>query len=333
MIMEPVVTRVLCVQGKPHIGPTITQSVVATMRLVDDDAALRTEIAALCDYIQHACNMREVIKQRKQWDDDRNAKISDAIAKAMKQWDDEHYPRLLQATWGWHPFYVTFVSNPLSLQFRPPYLLHHSVHEGSHVHTLLVTKPSVQRVYPVPWCVLLLRYFLKYHMELLPLISDPHAGGTDDNVREWLRLAEDTEGSGARAWRLAKTYLKDEGFLMFAGARLVDFPHEWVAELEVVWSRLRNPTPAWWAELRGWCHATQIRAIQDMAFHDQQAWLNAWVIRDRPKTPSPQLACYNRWLRHREDLDIGYILAKPGYKTHLILVTCCTPFMHPFPIY
>ena len=313
-------------QAKPNIGPTITQTVVAAMSLADDHATLQTEIGALCHYIQHACNMREVMKQRKQWDDDRQAKISNAIANAMKQWDDEHYPRLLEATWGWHPFYVSFVSNPLSLHFRPSYPLHHSVVEGLNVHALLLQQSSVQRVFPVPWCVLLLRCFLKYHSMLPPLISHPHSGGTDDNVREWLRLAEDIDGSGSRAWHLAKTYLKDEGFLMFAGARSVDSQHEWVVEVEDAWSHLINPTPTWWAELRGWCNSTQIRAIQDMAFHDKQAWLNAWVIRDRPTTPSPELACYERWLRHREDLDIGYILAKPGEKTHLLFVTCCPPF-------
>ena len=312
-------------QGKANIGPTITQTVIDTMSVVDDGVALSAEIAALCHYIKHMCDMREANRLRKQWDEDRQAKINDAIVKAMKQWDDEHYPRLLEATWGWHPFYVSFVCNPLSLLFRPSYPLHHSVVEGLDVHALLVQHPSVQRVYPVPWCVLMLRCFLKYHCESPPLISDPHRGGTDDNVREWLRLAEDIEGTGARAWRSAKANLKDEGYLMFAGARSVESQHEWAAELEDAWSHLLNPTPAWLAELRGWCNTIRIRAIQDMAFHDKQAWLNAWVIRDPPKTISPQLACYERWLRHREDLDIGYICAKPGEKTQLLLVTCWPP--------
>ena len=26
----------------------------------------------------------------------------------MEDWDAEHYPHLLQATWGWHPFYSSF---------------------------------------------------------------------------------------------------------------------------------------------------------------------------------------------------------------------------------
>ena len=120
-------------QGKPNIQPAITQMVVATMSTANDGIALTTEIDALCHYIQHACNMREVIKQRKQWDEDRQTRTSDAIATAMKDWDNEHYPRLLEATWGWHPFYVSFVSNPLSLHFRPSYPLHHSVVEGSNV--------------------------------------------------------------------------------------------------------------------------------------------------------------------------------------------------------
>ena len=292
-----------------------------------DGVALTAEIDALCHYIHHVCNMREVIKQRKQWDEDRQTRISDAIATAMKEWDNEHYPRLLEATWGWHPFYISFVSNPLSRDFRPSYPLHHSVVEGSNVHALLVQQPSVQKVYPVPWCVLLLRCFLKYHSGLPPVLSHPLTGGTDHNVREWLRLAEDVDGTGSRAWHLAKTYLKEEGFLMFAGARSVDSQREWVAEVEDAWSHLRNSTPTWWAELRGWCNSTQIRACQDMAFHDKQAWLNAWVIRDRPTTPSAHLICYERWLRHREDLDIGYILAQPGEKTHQPC-NVLTPFQH-----
>jgi hypothetical protein len=88
------------------------------------------------------------MKQRKKWDEDRKAKISNAIAKAMKQWDDEHYPRLLEATWGSHPFYVSFVSNPLSLHFRPSYPLHHSVVEGLNVHALLLQQSHVSKGLP-----------------------------------------------------------------------------------------------------------------------------------------------------------------------------------------
>jgi hypothetical protein len=88
---------------------------------------------------------------------------------------------------------------------------------------------------------------------------------------------------------LAKNYLKNDGFFMFAGARSVDFQHEWVAEVEDVWFHLRNPTTKWWAELRGWCNSTQFRAIQDMAFHDKHVWFNAWVICDCPTTTSPKL--------------------------------------------
>ena len=64
--------------------------------------------------------MWEVMKQQRQWDYDRQAKVSEAIAKVMKEWDDEHYPHLLQATWGLHPFYSMFVANPLYATFRPP---------------------------------------------------------------------------------------------------------------------------------------------------------------------------------------------------------------------
>ena len=252
------------------------------------------------------------------------ARINDTIARVMREWDDEHYPRLLEATWGWHPFYVSFISNPLNATFRPSYPLHHSVVEGCNVHALLLKQSHVQRCFPVPWCVLLIRCFLKFHSLLPPLVSHPHSGGTDNNVEGWLSLTKDLDGSGSRTWHLAKTYLRDEGFLMFAGARSVDSQHDWEAEVEDAWSHLLNPTPDWWAELRGWCNSTQLRAMQDMAFHDKQVWLNVWVTRDRPTTTSHDLACYDRWLRYREDLDIGYILAKPGNFYHHLLLTCCS---------
>lgn len=71
-------------QAKPDVGPLITKTVVAVMSQVDDDAALQSEIGALCHYIQHTFVSHEVMKQRKQWDDDRQAKISNAILRAMK---------------------------------------------------------------------------------------------------------------------------------------------------------------------------------------------------------------------------------------------------------
>ena len=61
-----------------------------------------------------------------------------------------------------------------------------------------------------------------------------------------------------------------------------------------------------------WCNSVQFRAVQDMAFHDKLLWLQAWVLRDRPSKYSAALACYERWLAYREDLDIGYPLFKPG---------------------
>ena len=115
--------------------------------------------------------------------------------------------------------------------------------------------------------------------------------------------------------------MKDEGFLVFAGAMSVGSQQEWDAEVDEAWSNLSNPTPDLWAELLGWCNSVQFRAIQDMAFHDKSSWLAAWVIHDRPTTTSPQLACYERWLRHREDMDIGYVLAKPSERTNFLLVT------------
>jgi hypothetical protein len=192
------------------------------MSKVGDESGIAYEIAALLSYIEHTFVMRNVMKQRKQWDDDRQAKVSAAIATAMTQWDDEHYPRLLQATWGWHPFYPSFVANPLCTSFRPAYPLCHSVVEGLHVHSQLLQQSHVERVYPVPWSVLLLRCFLKYYSPLAPLISHPFSGGSAGNVTRWLKLAEEDERDGWRAWHLAITYLKEEGFLVFAGARPVD---------------------------------------------------------------------------------------------------------------
>ena len=150
-----------------------------------------------------------------------------------------------------------------------------------------------------------------------------------DNVQGWLKLANEAEGEGSPAWNLGKKYLKYEGYLVFAGARLVDSAQEWVAAVEAAWIDLKNPTPEWWAEFRGWCNSIQYRALQDMAFHDKPEWLNAWVIRDRPKTPSPPIACYERWLQHREDLDLGYVLGKPGKHTYMLCIIV-RPFQHPF---
>ena len=142
--------------------------VVAVMSKVRNLAHLASEVDALVNYIQHTHVMRNVTKQRKQWDEDRQAKVSAAIAGAMRHWDETHYPRLLAATWGWHPFYPTFVDNPLSRNFRPEYPLFNSVVEGSHVHSVLLQQCNVKRVWPVPWSVLLLRCFLKYHTLLPP---------------------------------------------------------------------------------------------------------------------------------------------------------------------
>ena len=308
-------------QAKPGLGPLITKTLVAAMSHVDDDVVFQAELDALCRYIQNMCLAREVLKQRKQWDDERQARISEALSKSMKEWDNEHYPRLLEATWGWHPFYAALISNPLCTNFTPSYPLFHSVVEGLQVHALLLEQSHVVRAYPVPWSVLLLRCFLKFHAEPPPLLSHPHSGGSVDNVHGWLKLADEADREGSRAWHLAKAYLKEEGFLVFAGARLVDSAQEWVAGVEAAWIALKNPTPEWWAEFCMWCNSIQYRALQDMAFHDKPEWLNAWVIRDRPKTPSPPIACYERWLQHREDLDIGYVLGKPGNHTRTCSVS------------
>lgn len=140
----------MVMQAKPDVGPAVTEAVVAIVSVVHDEAAVAAEISALLKYVKHTLVMREVKTSRKQWEDDRQAKVTDAIARAMKEWDDEHYPRLLHATWGWHPFYDSFVANPLCASFKPPYPLQHSFAEGWDVHSLILQQSHVQRVYPVP---------------------------------------------------------------------------------------------------------------------------------------------------------------------------------------
>ena len=309
--------NLLLMQARADVGPAITQLVVAAVTKAPDEVALAQEIDALVKYVEHTLLMQQVMKQRKQWEEDRQAKVDEAIARAMKEWDDEHYPRFLHCTWGWHPFYSSFVSNPLCANFRPPFPLDHSVVEGWDVHALLLQQSHVQRVYPVHWSVLLLRCFLKYHRVLPPLVSHPSTGSTVANVLEWVKLAQEVVGDGSRAWRLATTYLKEEGFLVFAGARPVESRDQWVAEVDDAIEDLRNGSAEWWAELDMWCNSTRMRAVQDMAAHDKQLWLSAWVIRDRPVDFSRPLACYERWLQHREDLDIGYVLARPGIFGHV----------------
>ena len=161
-------------QAKPTVGPQIRETVLAAMSQVDDDVAFQSEFDALCRYIEHMCITREVFKQRKQWEDERQAKINEAVSRAMKEWDNEHYPRLLEATWGWHPFYAALISNPLSIDFTPSYPLYHSVVEGLQVHALLLQQSHVVRAYPVPWSVLLLRCFLKFHIRPPPPYSRTH---------------------------------------------------------------------------------------------------------------------------------------------------------------
>ena len=314
----------MLLHAQADVRPAITESVVAVMSRVADVEHLASQVDALLRYIEHTHIMRNVLKQRKQWDEDRQAKVSAAIASAMKHWDETHYPRLLAATWGWHPFYAAFVANPLCTNFRPRYPLFNSVVEGSHVHSVLLQQCHVERVHPVPWSVLLLRCFLKYHRLLPPLILHPFSGATISNVTGWLKLAGEADGDGWRAWHLAINYLKDEGFLVFAGAREVESKREWVAQLDEARMDLRDPNPHWWAELQRWCQSTQIRAVKDMAFYDKASWLKAWLIRNQPTTSLAPIASYDRWLQHREDLDIGYVLAEPGefLLQSVLSVTC-----------
>jgi hypothetical protein len=302
----------MLVQARTDVGPQITEIVVASVSKVHDVGAMEGEVAALLKYVEHTVHMREVMKQRKEWEDDRQAKVTEAIAKAMKEWDDEHYPRLLQATWGWHPFYTAFVANPLCSHFTPPYPLYHSIVEASDVQLLVLQQANVKMVYPVPWSVILLRCFLKYHSSSPHVVSHPTNGSSVANVTEWLKLAWDGDGEGSRVWQQAKAYLKEEGFIVFAGARPVESLDQWQAEADDATQDLRNLTSEWWAELDMWCNSTRFRALHDMAFHDRQLFCSAWLIRDRPSSTLPPLACYNRWLQHREDLDIGYVLANPG---------------------
>ena len=312
-------------QAKADIQPPMTESVVAVVNKVHDEAALEVEIGALLKYVEHTLIMREVKKERKQWEEDRQGKVTDAIARAMKDWDDENYPLLLQATWGWHPFYSSFVANPLCASFRPPFPLQHTCAEGWDVHSLLLQQSHVHKVYPVPVSVLLIRCFLKFHRRSPPLVSHPCNGATVSNVAEWARLAQAVDGDGASAWLDATAYLKEEGFLLFAGARPVHSQDHWVADVHDAMQDLINGTPEWWSELQMWCNSTRFRAVQDMAFHDRQTWLEAWAIRDRLPDCAGPLTSYERWLKHREDLDIGYVLANPGtpcrfVKLHVILL-------------
>ena len=281
-------------------------------RIAEAPHAMEVEIADLIAYVQDIFVVREVARDRKRWEDDRLKKISEAIAKAMKEWDDEHYPRLLQAYWGWHPFYSSFLANPLCVNFLPMYPLLHSAVEGWDVHEVVLQQSQVTRVYPVPWSVLLLRCFLKYYTPLPPVLLHPQNGLTGANITKWLRDAKEVEGDGPKAWRLATSHLKEEGFLLFAGARPVDSKHQCVADVEAAWFNLRNPSPQWWKELRHWCNSTQFRAVQDMALHDKQLWMNAWVMRNPPTLSAPWVARYECWLQYQEELDIGYVLADPG---------------------
>ena len=311
-------------QKKSEVTPPITQAVVDVVSRMDEAAtAVDEELHALTTYVQHIFIMQDVVKARKQWEDNRQKKVSAAIAKAMKDWDDEHYPRLLQATWGWHPFYSSFLANPVCVKFIPTYPLSHSAVEGWDASEVVLQQTQVKRVYPVPWSVLLLRCFLKYHILEPPILLHPQTGLIGANIAEWLRVAKESVGEGWRTWQRAISHLKGEGFLLYAGARPVDSQHQWVAGVEDAWRDLRNPSRQWWAELRHWCNTTQFRAIQDMAKHDKQTWIRAWVIRDPPSAPAPPLARYERWLQFREDIDIGYILAQPGKHCGLLVVTCC----------
>lgn len=206
------------------------------------------------------------------------------------------------------------------MEFRPPYPLLHSVVESVNVHTFVMEQCHVQRVYPVPWSILLLRCFLKFLRVVPPLVSHPDSGCTPTNVTEWSRLAEEEDGDGCRAWQMATAYLKEEGYLVFACARPVDSYDQWLDEVNDAARDLLNATLECLEELQFWWNSTHYRVVRDMAFHEQQAWLKTWLIKDRPPADSILLSRYKRWLHYREDLDIGYVLAKPGES--FCYVTC-----------
>ena len=188
----------------------MTEAVMGVVRKIEDaSASVDVEIAALTTYVQHIFVVREVAKERKQWEDGRQKKVSKAIALAMKQWDAEHYPRLLQTTWGWHPFYSSFLANPLCVKFIPTYPLSHSAVEAWDAHELVLQQSQLKQVYPVPWSVLLLRCFLKFHSPLPLVLLHPQNGVTGANIKQWLKVAKEYDGGGLRTWQVAVTYLKE----------------------------------------------------------------------------------------------------------------------------
>lgn len=159
----------------------------------------------------------------------------------MKRWDDDNNPRMLEVTWSWHPFYPSFVNNPIYATFKVVFPLLHSFGEGADVHAVVLANSHVRRIYPVPWSVMLICFFLKFYKLEPPLLSHLWDGVTDANVTTWLKLDEKGDGSGSHAWKLATKHLKDEGFLLFAGARQVDSHEQWMRDVEDALQDLRNP--------------------------------------------------------------------------------------------
>ena len=77
----------------------------------------------------------------------------------MKRWDDDNNPRMLEVTWSWHPFYPSFVNNPIYATFKVVFPLLHSFGEGADVHAVVLANSHVRRIYPVPWSVMLICFF------------------------------------------------------------------------------------------------------------------------------------------------------------------------------
>ena len=77
------VSRVL-MQARTNVTPQISELVVATVSKAHDVAKVTAEVGALVNYVEHIFLMRAAMRQRKQWEDDRQAKVTEAIAKAMR---------------------------------------------------------------------------------------------------------------------------------------------------------------------------------------------------------------------------------------------------------
>jgi hypothetical protein len=58
---------------------------VGVISKIQDAPALATEIVALVTYVHDIFVRREVVNQRKQWEDERTKKVGEAVARVMKR--------------------------------------------------------------------------------------------------------------------------------------------------------------------------------------------------------------------------------------------------------